>query len=213
MAYLGVLVLVAALLLPYVVGVLSIGFVAFIGWGWLRFRAKRRAGRQRSRRGRLRSRPGCDRGRNIRATTFRVRLATDPSISRWPAREVDCRVAHADETGQSPLVGGEFVTGRARRTIGGTFAVSRLEIGQNGTRCRAAVAMPAAAVQIFTVMMITIAAGRIYYDRSALYHGLVTQAEITVLVILGIAVLILLVRALPRVLKRRSPEKRKRGRG
>lgn len=125
----GFLFLVA-LALPYIVAFLPVLVLLFVAWLWLRRRGWVRGG---LRLPRFANRSASDAG--LQVTSFRVRVSRDDEVTQ-ALHEIDCRLVQRADLGPMPLVGGERILGRGRRTAQGVVEVSWLQIDSGDTTLR-----------------------------------------------------------------------------
>lgn len=149
-----------AIMLPYVVALLPMVVVLLIAWLWLRRRGWIRG---RPRLPRLSNRSASDVG--LLVTSFRVRVSRDPHETE-ESREIDCRLVQRADLGPAPLVGGELVIGRGRRTGQGVVEVSRLRMPDSGTTLRTT--SPKSWLSVLMLASLIVAAGAVllYVQRT-----------------------------------------------
>lgn len=140
-----------AMTLPYAVALLPVLVLLLIAWLWLRHRGWVPRG---LRFPRFSNRSASDAG--LLVTSFRVRVSRDDGETEEP-REIDCRLVRGADLGPAPLVGGERVIGRGRRTSQSVVEVSRLGMHDTGTTLRTT--SPKSWLSVLTSAGVIVAAG------------------------------------------------------
>ncbi|MGH4017302.1 MAG: hypothetical protein ACRDSL_25930, partial [Pseudonocardiaceae bacterium] len=93
------------------------------------------------------------------------RVSRDPHETE-ESREIDCRLVQRADLGPAPLVGGELVIGRGRRTGQGVVEVSRLRMPDSGTTLRTT--SPKSWLSVLMLASLIVAAGAVllYVQRT-----------------------------------------------
>lgn len=149
-----------AITLPYAVALLPVLVLLLIVWLWLRRRGWVGRG---LRFPRLWNRSASDAG--LLVTSFRVRVSRDDGATEEP-REIDCRLVRGADLGPAPLVGGEHVTGRGRRTSQGVVEVSWLGMPDTGTNLRTTSPKSWLSVLVSAGVIVAVGAAVLYIRRS-----------------------------------------------
>jgi hypothetical protein len=179
----GVLVFLAAVVLPYFLMALPVLVLAVLAWMWLRHKGwVRGGGRQRRRERRPED--------GLQVTTFRVKILETRPVGKGTT--IDCRLVLPADGGPVPLAGGEFVSGHGRRLGNRMVRIDALRIGDRGPklrlplhRTRPFVGMATLSTLLATVYVV---AWEMPYLRTYDYGGAVAQAVSVVFTIIGIVI-------------------------
>jgi len=151
----ALVVLVIALLLPYVIAYLPVIILALLGLLWIANKGFR-SGARRPTFGDNAQEPG------LQITNFRVRIPRDDN-ARVTFRVITCRLVQKVEHGTVPLGSGDTVSGGGVTLPGGVVQVSQLKL-PDGTSIRSTIPKSGTPMAI-TAVVIVVAAGGLAYSR------------------------------------------------
>lgn len=150
----GVIAVVFALALPYVLAWSPIIVLVAMACLWLGRRSRLRGGHRLPRGG---GRPEA----GLQVTSFRVQVYDNLK----PFRSLDCRFVQSSGAGPAPLVGDELVVGQGYRLGRGLVEVRTLRVGgSQGTRLRAAHLRSSISVALPALLLLGAAAGLVYSE-------------------------------------------------